>query len=63
MSGSKLDNEIDKYLKDNPEIQEALDIFSISTEQYRQAIESLSTQQTVTNFKDTNINGNLARNF
>jgi hypothetical protein len=57
-----LNNKIDKFLKANPRIQEAMDVFSISSEQYRKALESLSTQRTITNFEDTNPNGNVARN-
>lgn len=61
-SQKPLNNRIDQYLKANPQIKEALNVFSISLEQYQKALESLSTQRTVTNFKDTNSNGDVAGN-
>ena len=57
-----LDGKVDKFLKANPQIKEAMEVFSISSEQYRKALESLSAQRTINNFTDTNSNGDLAGN-
>jgi F0F1-type ATP synthase delta subunit len=57
-----VDIQINKYLNENPRLKEALDVFSISNEEYKKAIESVTQKHTVTTFNTDNNYGNMARN-
>jgi hypothetical protein len=43
------EKEIEKFLKSNPKIKEALDLFKVSEEQYLKALESTQPQITTSN--------------
>lgn len=43
------EKEVDRFLKSNPKIKEALDLFKISKEQYLKALESTQPQITTSN--------------
>lgn len=53
---------MDKYLDENPRLKEALDVFSMSNEEYKKAIESVTQKHIITTVNTNNNHGDMARN-
>lgn len=62
ISDKKINKKIDIFLKDNPQLKEALNVFNMSISDYRKAMESVTRKTTVTTFNTTNTYGNMAGN-
>lgn len=56
------DKQMDEFLKENPRLKEALDVFSMSNEEYKKAMESVSHKPAITTFNTTHNYGDMARN-
>lgn len=57
---SNINAEINKFLKNNPNLKQALDIFNMSTDTYSKMLSDLNEKQISINSETTNTNGNLA---
>lgn len=51
------EKEIEKFLKSNPRIKEALDLFKVSEEQYLKALQSTQPQITTSNKNIVEVTG------
>jgi hypothetical protein len=55
-----LEKQVQTFLKKNPQIEKALDVFNLSSRDYTKALTSLSKKQSFISF--TNTNGDMGGN-
>lgn len=56
MNNKPIESQIEKYLGENPAIEESLKIFNISMENYKSAVKSLTEQKVQISTTSTTIN-------
>jgi len=56
----KTSQEIDRFLKENPNLKKAMDVFGVSMKEYTKAINALTKKNVI--ITSNNTNGDLGRN-